>query len=318
MQRGHPREVGRQRRHDQLDLHPARPRHVVVVIEDPLLERGHGVGYLLAVGGELLLEAPHERRVFLEDPPVLGRQGGGHRGEVFVDLVEHALQALAVAALAIELVEHLVGIVDRRHRLVGPGIDHPGPGVGAVGHEHTVFERAEPRGRLGPALEKATDLLVDRTAARPACRGLAASLDVAREELDPGQQAADAPHVAVAVTPDLVVDALEREQPVLEGRERLEDRRQLAVGERALALGPEVLLHSAVGGEHDHQPLLRPGGRGGEARQVAEEGEHGRADSEPLEQPAAGEAGGRKGDILLFHRSTRAGLMAGAGGRGAD
>ena len=31
--------------------------------------------HLLAVGRELLLEAPHERRVFLQDPAILGQIG---------------------------------------------------------------------------------------------------------------------------------------------------------------------------------------------------------------------------------------------------
>ena len=92
--------------------------------------------------------------------------------EVPGHVVEHALERLLVLHLAVELGEHLIGVVDRRHRLVRPGVDPAGPGVGPVGHADAELQRAEPRRRLGTALQVILDLLVDRDArwpSRPAC-----------------------------------------------------------------------------------------------------------------------------------------------------
>ena len=83
-----------------------------------------------------------------------------------------------------------------------------------------------------------------------------AALDVAGEQLDARQQAADAAHVVVAVAADLVADAVQGEQPVLErlqGPEAL-----LEVEAVALLVGPEGRGHDAVGAEQDDEPLLAP------------------------------------------------------------
>ena len=165
LQAGHPREVGGQRCHHQFDLHPADLRHLVVLLDDPLFEHRHGVRHLRVVARHLLFKPADERGVLLQDPPILRRQGRRHRGQVLMKLVEHAPHALAILHLAVELVEHLIGVVDRGHGLVGACVDHPCPGVGAVGHEHAELERAEAGGRLGLALQKGFDLLVDGKAA---------------------------------------------------------------------------------------------------------------------------------------------------------
>ena len=57
--------------------------------------------------------------------------------------------------------------------------------------------------------------------AQPAGR-VRAALDVAGEQLDAGEQAADAAHVAVAVAADLVADAVQGQRLVLERLQRLE------------------------------------------------------------------------------------------------
>ena len=124
---------------------------------------------------------------------------------------------------AVELGEHLVGVVDRGDRLVRAGVDHARPGVGAVGHHHAEFERAEPgagRRRLfcrkfliSWSIEMPLGPAGRRVASRPGCcPGRARS----------GEQAADAAHVVVAVAADLVADAVEDQRPVLERLERLE------------------------------------------------------------------------------------------------
>ena len=57
-------------------------------------------------------------------------------------------------------------------------------------------------------LKEVLDLLIDGESAGPARRRVRTALDVAREELDARQQAADPPHVVVAVAPDLVAHAV--------------------------------------------------------------------------------------------------------------
>jgi len=60
-------------------------------------------------------------------------------------------------------------------------------------------------------LQLILDFLVDRKAARPSGRRMRSSLDIAGKQLGAGQQAADAPHVAVAVAADLVVDSFQNQ-----------------------------------------------------------------------------------------------------------
>ena len=55
----------------------------------------------------------------------------------------------------------------------------------------------------------------------PAGRRVGAALDVAGEQLDAGEQAADAAHVVVAVAADLVADAVQDQRLVLERLQRL-------------------------------------------------------------------------------------------------
>ena len=106
----------------------------------------------------------------------------------------------------------------------------------------------------------------------PAGRRVRAALDVAGEQLDAGQQAADAAHVVVAVAADLVADAVQDQRLVLE---RLERRQALLERElRPFLVGPEGRRDDAVGAEHDDQPLLAPRLVGeAEARQVQDERE---------------------------------------------
>ena len=136
-------------------------------------------------------------------------------------------------------------------------------------------------------MEKGPDFLVDRVSLRPARGGVGTSLDVARKQLDAGEQAAHAAHVGVAVAADLVADAVEREELVLERLKRLEDRLE---GELVPLLGrPEVVGNHAVGAEHHDQPLLS-GGLIGEpqARQVEQERKRPRANAQVSDEFPAG------------------------------
>ena len=92
---------------------------------------------------QILLHLADERGVFFEQVAVLAADDVLDFFEVFLEVVENAAEAFFVFRSAVELGEHLVGIVDRRERLVGAGVGHAGPGVGAVGDHDAEFERAE-------------------------------------------------------------------------------------------------------------------------------------------------------------------------------
>ena len=272
----------------QVDLHAAELGHVVVVIAHPGLELGRHVAVL---GDreflELLLGIAHERGVLVEQLGILAADLDAQLLEVLLDLVEDAGQQRLVLALAVELLEHLVGVADRRQRLVGAGIGHARPGVGALVDLDAELERAEAGPGLGLGLQVAGDLLVDGDALRPARRGVRAALDVAREQLDAGEQAAHAAHVAVAVALDLVADALEHQGLGLEGLERLQALLE-SRSRGALGIGPEGVRHHAVRAEHDHQALLAPRGVAEpEAGQVEQEGQGRGIPPEIAQEPAA-------------------------------
>ena len=225
--------------------------------------------------------------MLVEQAAIFGADGAAHLLQIVLHVVEHADQHLAVLHFAVELGEHLIRIVDRRDRLVRPGIDHAGPSVGPIGDHDAELERAEAGARGGVVLQMTLDLLVDRDAAGPAGRRIRAALDVAGKQLDAGEQAADAAHVAIAVAADLVAHAVQHQRAILKRLERLE-----ALLERELLpffVRPECARHDAVGAEHDHHPLLPPrliGER--QARQIQDERQRSRADAKRAEKLAAG------------------------------
>ncbi len=159
---------------------------------------------------QVLLHLAHERRVLFEQPAILGADGRRQTQQVAAQIVEHAADGLPIAHAAVEAVEHLVGIVDRGDGPIGAGVDHAGPGVGAVGDHDAEFERAEAGAGAGVALEEVLDFLIDGDAAGPAGRRVAAALHVAGEEFDAGEQTAHAAHVGVAVAADAIADAVQR------------------------------------------------------------------------------------------------------------
>ena len=98
------------------------------------------------------------------------------------------------------------------------------------------------------------DLLVDGDAAGPAGRRVGTALDVAGEQLDAGEQAADAAHVAVAVAADPVADAVQEQRPVPERLQRRDALLERELG--AVLVRPEGRRNDAVGAEHNDEPLL--------------------------------------------------------------
>ena len=221
-----------------------------------------------------------------EQLPVFRADDRADLVQVFLELVQDALQALLVLHATVELAEHLIGIVDRGEGLVRAGVDHACPGIGAIGHHHAEFERSVPGARLGPALQGILDLLIDRDPLGPSGGSVRATLDVAGEELDSGQQAAHAAHVVVAVTAQLVANTVQDQRAIAERLQRLQTLFELE--RRTFLIGPERRGHDAVGAEHHDQPLLAPLLiRKSQARQIQDE-RHGRcADSQVADELAS-------------------------------
>ena len=211
LQAGHLREIRRQRSHNQFDLHAADFWHLIVLLDQSLLQHRFGMGHLCVLGRELPFEFPHQGCVILQNSAILGRQRSRHLCEVFVQFIQHASHTLAILHLAVEFAEHLVGIVDRRDGLVGACVDHASPRVGAVGHQHAKFQRPKTGCRRRLALQELFDLLIDRSATGPTGGRVTSTLNISRQQFDARKQAAHASHVAIAVSLHFVVHALERQ-----------------------------------------------------------------------------------------------------------
>ena len=236
---------------------------------------------------QLLLHRAHPLGVLVQQAAILGAELATKLLHVLLKIVEDAAQRLSVLHAPVELLEHLVRDIDRRQGPVRPGVRHAGPGIGALGHHHAELERAEARARRRVRLEEVLDLLVDGDAARPARRRVRAALDVAGEELDPGEQAADPAHVVVAVAADAVADAVQDQRAVLERPQRTE-----ALLERellAFLVRPERRRDDAVRAEHHDETLLATVRLSeSEAREVHDEGQGRDADAELADEFTSG------------------------------
>ena len=155
--------------------------------------------------------------------------------------------------MSVELVEHLVGIVDGCQGFVGTGVDHPGPVVGPVGDRHPELQGSEAGTGVRVVLEKIPDFLVDGDTVGPACGGVRAALDVSGEEFNAGEEAADPTLVTVAVAPDLVAESLQHEHALLEPGQGLEDGLELF--EWARFILPEIGGQGSVGRENNDETL---------------------------------------------------------------
>ena len=273
---------------EEIDLHAADLRGVVIDQFDVGIEFRLGVNQFVRfpAPGEFAFHGTDQLEVVPEALSVFRADLGGHLAEVFPDIVEQAGQGGLVLALPVELVEHLVGIVDRGHGFVGAGVNHPGPVVGPVRHRHPELEGPETRAGGGIVLQKIPDLLVDGDAIGPPCGVVGAALDVPRKEFNPGEEAADPALVLVAVAPDPVVQPLQHEHAVLELREGLEDGLEVAQGPGFVL--PEVRREGPVGRENNDE-TLPAGDRFGrlQAGEPGHEGQGGSGEAEVAEKVAA-------------------------------
>ena len=234
------------------------------------LERGLRLAFL-----EATLELAQSGRVLVQQRAVALVHGLRDLGDIFLQAVEDGAEVLAFLHRAVELVEEFVRTGDGCDGLIGAGVAPARPRVGAVADGDADLERPQAGLGLRVRLQIGAQRLVDGRTAGPAGGRAAPAHDVAGEELDAGEQAAHAAHVRIAVAADAVVDALEREQLVLERLEGLHDRLEPEV--RAFLVGPESRRDDAIGREDEDDALATAGGRlgGAERGESAEERQRG-------------------------------------------
>ena len=95
---------------------------------------------LIVGAGKLRLHLANESEVLLETGAVLGPEILGDAGEILAHIVDDGDEALAVLHAAVDFPEHLFGIVDRRDGLIGTGVAHARPWIGAVWHGDAELE----------------------------------------------------------------------------------------------------------------------------------------------------------------------------------
>src|SRR5207249_4011510 len=287
LQRGYARHVVHETVDQQINLHPAEPRHIVVLVRHAFLQGGRADTEFLAIGfADFLFHLANERFVVFQKPAVLRADQFADLLQVVAYVVEDALETLLVFQLAVELLIHLVRIGNGRHGFVRAGVRHPRPRIGAVRDADAKLNRTEPRARLLLALEEVPYFLIDGNAARPTGRCVRAALDIAGEQLDTREQTTHAAHVAVAVAAHLVGQPVQDQHPVPERLDRRHDFLQLEI--TAHLVGPVGRRDRPVRAEHNDEPLSWPRGTGeAEAGQAHEERQGSRGKAQLLDELSA-------------------------------
>ena len=174
--------------------------------------------------------------------------------EVGAEVIQDACQQHAILDIAVKLVEHLIGIADWCHRLVGPGIRPACPCICTIWDQHPEFQRAEARTCIGVGLQFVLEVLVNRNPHGPPGGCIRSALHITGEEFYPGQQAPNPSHVSITITFDSVVDAAKCKQLVFERSQRFEDSFQLEI--LAFFLRPEVFGDHSIWAEHEYDSLF--------------------------------------------------------------
>src|SRR6266850_2115435 len=154
LQRGHPSHVIDKAVDEQIDLHPAEARHIVVLIGYAFL-KGWGADpeFLPGRVANLFLHLLDERFMFFEQTPVFGADEFADFPEVVANVIKNALETFLVLELSVELSVHLVRIGNWRYWFVRSGIRHPRPGISPVGDADAKLQRTKACARFFLALE---------------------------------------------------------------------------------------------------------------------------------------------------------------------
>ena len=110
--------------------------------------------------------------MFFEQLAVIGTQSSRDSTKIFLQFIQNALQTFLIFHPAVQLMEHLVRVINRSNRLVGTGIDHATPGIRAIGDHHAEFQRSKSRTSFRTSLQIVLDFLIDRQTTRPTCGGV--------------------------------------------------------------------------------------------------------------------------------------------------
>lgn len=90
--------------------------------------------------GDFAFELADEGFVLFERAAILSADEGADFGEIALQRIEHAAQALAVLDLPVEFFVHLIRIGDGRDGLAAAGVGHARPRIGTVLHADAEFE----------------------------------------------------------------------------------------------------------------------------------------------------------------------------------
>ena len=82
-------------------------------------------------------------RAQVEQRLVTGAELRGDALQIVAHIIQDAHEALLVLHLAIDLLQHLMGIINRRDGLVATRVTHARPRIGAILDANAEFERAE-------------------------------------------------------------------------------------------------------------------------------------------------------------------------------
>ena len=166
---------------------------------------------------------------------------------ILSDMVENACQMLAILSPAVKSLEHAAGIIYGSHWLIAARVAHPRPGISTIGNGNPKLQRTKTcAGRLA-SLQMIADLLINGNTAGPTGRGIASTLNIARQQFGRRQQAGHASHMVVPISANLVVNSLEKKHLITMSRQRLQNRLER---KRAFFAGifsrPESVGQSAV------------------------------------------------------------------------
>ena len=260
LKRCRPGEVGGQAVDQQLNLHLRDLRDVVVNlfhIGRKLRNRVTDVLLLFAnrlFGLQLFLHLSNHRQVFFQQLRVFAVDHLFNLPEVITQTIKNTGQQLAVLRLPVQLVEHLIRIINWRHRLIRAGVRHPRPGVRSIRNHDTKFQRTKTRASFRVRLELVLQKLINRNSHRPTSRRVRTALNIARVQFDSRQQTTNPAHVPIAIALDTIVHAMQRHHLIFERLQWFQDPLEFKVC--AECFRPEVFWNHTVRTKHKHKPLL--------------------------------------------------------------
>ncbi len=163
----HPRKVGHKAVDQHVHLHPSDRWNVVVLFFNVWRQRRNrvpnvrGLVLLRQLCLQLQLQFADHRHMILQHASILSTDHLLDFAKISRQSVEHACQHLAILCLTIELVEHLIRIVDRRNGLVWPCVRHTCPSIRPIWNHYSHLDRTKACLRARISLQFVLQELID-------------------------------------------------------------------------------------------------------------------------------------------------------------